>query len=225
MKKFITLMCCVMFLTGMCGIVNSILGAKGIEFLEETSIPLPDGLTAVEYLESTGTQYIDTGIFLNYYDVCEVKTMFFNRSSIFGTNLSDFHFNLTGTKDTTFAYYVVSSYFGQTVTSYGEEYVFRIGNGNFYIFNDLVAWRKISDSTATKTCLLFARNYNTGINDFLKGRIYWFNVIRSRNLICNMVPVRFVNELGEDEGAMYDFVSGELFRNQGSGSFVIGPDL
>ena len=40
-----------------------------------------------------------------------------------------------------------------------------------------------------------------------------------------LIPVRFTNEYGETEGAMYDQISGGLFRNQGTGSFIIGPDI
>lgn len=38
------------------------------------------------------------------------------------------------------------------------------------------------------------------------------------------IAVRFTNELGETEGAMYDRVSGQLYRNAGTGAFIIGPD-
>ena len=40
----------------------------------------------------------------------------------------------------------------------------------------------------------------------------------------DFIPVRFTNELGETEGAMFDRVSGQLFRNDGTGAFIIGPD-
>lgn len=36
--------------------------------------------------------------------------------------------------------------------------------------------------------------------------------------------VRFTNELGQSEGALYDAVSGQLFRNVGTGVFTVGPD-
>lgn len=39
-----------------------------------------------------------------------------------------------------------------------------------------------------------------------------------------MIAVRFTNEQGVSEGAMYDRVSGQLFRNAGTGAFTIGPD-
>lgn len=43
-------------------------------------------------------------------------------------------------------------------------------------------------------------------------------------LVRDMIPVRFTNEHGQSEGAMYDRVSGQLFRNVGTGTFTIGPD-
>ena len=54
-----------------------------------------------------------------------------------------------------------------------------------------------------------------------KNRIYYFQI---ENCI-DLVPVKFTNEKGQREGAMYDKISGQLFRNIGTGKFEIGPDL
>ena len=43
-------------------------------------------------------------------------------------------------------------------------------------------------------------------------------------ILGSFIPVRFTTELGVSEGAMYDKVSGQLYRNAGTGAFVIGPD-
>ena len=43
-------------------------------------------------------------------------------------------------------------------------------------------------------------------------------------VVHDLIPVRFTNEKDKPEGAMYDKVSGKLFRNQGTGKFIIGPD-
>lgn len=48
---------------------------------------------------------------------------------------------------------------------------------------------------------------------------------RNGEKILDMISVRFTNENNISEGAMYDRVSGELFRNAGTGAFVIGPDI
>jgi hypothetical protein len=44
-------------------------------------------------------------------------------------------------------------------------------------------------------------------------------------IVRDMIPVRFTNELGQTEGAMFDKVSGQLFRNQGTGAFSWGNDI
>lgn len=43
--------------------------------------------------------------------------------------------------------------------------------------------------------------------------------------IIDMSPVRFFNENHEIEGGLYDRISNTIFRNIGSGKFIIGPDL
>ena len=44
------------------------------------------------------------------------------------------------------------------------------------------------------------------------------------SVVRDFIPVRFTNEDGESEGAMFDKVSGQLFRNSGTGAFIVGPD-
>ena len=56
------------------------------------------------------------------------------------------------------------------------------------------------------------------------GRIMSFKAESANGMVRGLQPVRFTNELGVSEGAMYDKVSKQLFRNQGTGDFVIGPD-
>lgn len=57
-----------------------------------------------------------------------------------------------------------------------------------------------------------------------RTRIFILDVFRNGVKIAEYIPVRFTNENGISEGAMYDRISGQLFRNQGTGAFVIGPD-
>ena len=51
------------------------------------------------------------------------------------------------------------------------------------------------------------------------GRIYSAKMVSNRVSIFDFVPVRKGNI-----GYMYDRVSGQLFGNQGTGAFIIGPD-
>ena len=60
------------------------------------------------------------------------------------------------------------------------------------------------------------RNQRTSVK---KARI-----VSMGSVLFDAIPVRFTNENGVSEGAMYDRVSGNLFRNAGTSSFIIGPD-
>ena len=55
------------------------------------------------------------------------------------------------------------------------------------------------------------------------GRIYYIK-ISTNSKTFDFIPVRFTNKNGVSEGAMYDRISGRLFRNSGTGAFIIGPD-
>ena len=54
--------------------------------------------------------------------------------------------------------------------------------------------------------------------------IYKYQVENNGKLVLDFIPVRFKNEVGKQEGAMFDKVSKKLFRNSGTGSFIIGPE-
>ena len=59
----------------------------------------------------------------------------------------------------------------------------------------------------------------------LNGRLRICSIrIESETTVRNFQPVRFTNGLGQSEGAMYDRVSGQLFRNSGTGAFNYGND-
>ena len=55
-------------------------------------------------------------------------------------------------------------------------------------------------------------------------KYYYISIIVDGKLVRDLIPVRFTNGDGVSEGAMYDKVSGQLYRNAGTGEFLIGPD-
>jgi hypothetical protein len=69
------------------------------------------------------------------------------------------------------------------------------------------------------------------------ARVFSFKIWIGGAFIRDFIPVRFTNELGQSEGAMYDRANPTvgmnpdgsartdgLYRNRGTGIFVIGPD-
>ena len=83
-----------------------------------------------------------------------------------------------------------------------------------------------SSNTSPDRCFKIGtfRNYADPVTAF-KGKLYAFSMRWANGAhLIDLIPVRFTNENEEPEGALYDRVSGELFRNAGLGSFIIGPD-
>ena len=66
--------------------------------------------------------------------------------------------------------------------------------------------------------------WNRANNSLAKTRLVKVVFSVDNTILGSFIPVRFTNEDGVSEGAMYDKVSGQLFGNSGTGAFVIGPD-
>lgn len=82
-----------------------------------------------------------------------------------------------------------------------------------------------SNSLGNKGELGIFFNSGVGASFHSQGCSCGFLFMKVGEMIArDFIPVRFTNENGVSEGAMYDRVSGQLFRNAGTGEFIIGPD-
>ena len=66
--------------------------------------------------------------------------------------------------------------------------------------------------------------WNLANNSLAKTRLVKVVFSVDNTILGSFIPVRFTNEDGVSEGVMYDKVSGQLYRNAGTGAFIIGPD-
>lgn len=197
--------------------------------------PLPYD-AEVEYLESTGTQYIDTGA-IWYGDDYEIQIDFFLTDSTFiGGNVP------FGAQDslTLCALLFQGSPYNGTVLVYGGSGstdnrakfdLFNLGRNNITMrLNNNVVTVTINGTVTTysaqtdcvnviPTISLFAVHQPDGYKILARMKLYSFRLIKQGSLIRDMKPVRKGNT-----GYLYDKVSGQLFGNQGTGSFVVGPD-
>ena len=159
----------------------------------------------VEYLESTGTQYIDTGCTPSINDQvewigeCNEKNVPFgclNFAIAFADNMWWKRCNLPSGMRTNIRFNLKEIFVGKTVNivSKGGKYKGSRGNheasGHLWLFG-----RSDTGIKGEGRCSLF----------IIAGRIYLIPVVKS------------------NEGMMYDRVSGQLFRNAGTGAFVVGP--
>ena len=209
----------------------SMLGSKGTAFGEASAIP---DTAIVEYLESkvdTGTDgaYIlsSCSITANNRFVVEFEYLGSKTTVILGRNAGSYECFIQGNG---------GGYFGGG--SFKASMPF-INTGRHEIDFDLTAGdmcltidgREIKTSTKTQPSrglfplFICAPSGDNKLTRLVKSRIYRFSAWHQGELVEDLVPIRFLNENGEQEGAMYNRVTGELYRNQGSDAFVIGPDV
>ena len=186
----------------------------------------------VEYLESTGTQYVDTGIapknvpgFAMSLDCMRISGGW----SGYGTGV------FPGQR------IVLRNYTGGTALQVGSDVY---GNGSildgiritvsFDMVNGHVSVGEYSNTfdPATYTNLgngynfyLFAvsRNNTPNPNPYDNLRVYGAKFWSNGVLVRDFQPVR-VGSGSSAVGYLFDRVSGELFGNAGTGAFTIGPD-
>ena len=198
---------------------------------------LPAGYTQLEYLESSGTQYIDTGISPDLYTRVDYKVRFLDNETTSGAPIIGARVG----RDNYNRFLPISySFGGQPVNVWrtvfgnsqrGDTYIdFNINyEGSFQpkhqksIVNGVTySWAKITfRKDEQNTIYLFA---TSGYSESLynsKGRIYYVKIyVDSENLSFNGIPAR-----RDSDGVlgMYDTVSGTFFTNSGTGTFIAGP--
>lgn len=81
----------------------------------------------------------------------------------------------------------------------------------------------VTDGSENTAPIYLFRSSMTGSSGHapgFQGRFYYFQIYEGEQLVMDLRPVR-----KGTTGYMYDKVSGRLFGNQGTGEFVLGPDV
>ena len=191
---------------------------------------LPTSYTALEYLESTGTQYIDTGIAPTNTTGLMVK---FNRQTngdqvvvgVLTGNGGAGQIDVNpwnGTLTMPFAESYRYAICGQMIDKIDYEVSINYKNNRKRYVNGI----SVLDISKTlvahdNTIYMFAGHSGSGPADwFLKGHIYYLQITEGTELVRNFIPARRNSDgvLG-----MYDTVTNAFFINNGTGEFIAGP--
>lgn len=192
---------------------------------------LPDGYSEVEYIESSGTQYVNTGFYPNQdtrLDIVAVPLsvadanvgagfIFYGSGSDYNSNafecysaLSAYEFNYDGQHTM-----IGSSAVGQMVQiSHNKNSVSLIIDGveTSYSFN-------YNSFTSPYSLTLFAINRGSIISGL--QRIYSCQIYDNGTLVLDFVPCKNPsNAIG-----LYDLVNGQFYGNSGTGSFTAGNEV
>lgn len=193
----------------------------------------PEGYTQVEYIQSSGTQYIDTGFKPGGNTKVVIDFYAYNQSTaqqgVFGgrTNITDGLFSLlTGTSTSSLQadYDTAQSLANINNTISGLDLTKRvvISMSNALVINSSsVASVDIKTFTSTQNMYLFANNNGGTLQ--LPSSLYLYSCMIYDNdtLVRNFIPCK--NSAGTV--GLYDATNGVFYQNAGSGSFTAGPDV
>lgn len=220
------------------------IAAKGVTVSAATTI---DGYAAlvdsiqglpydarIEYIEGTGTQWIDTGIKVAGSDIVSVDMTFTVTALNSGTNtILCGAYDNTGSQKRLFLYVTSAgkisiaystTYSTSNSLAAGADYVctfaFRSGRQNT-LFNTIPGGTNLTGNIPENTSFaVFTAKFGSSTLDITKMKLRHFSMSKNNSLLIDLVPVR-VGQVGY----MYDAVSGELFGNVGTGNFTLGPDV
>lgn len=191
---------------------------------------LPSAYQHVEYLQSSGTQYIDTA------------------RKVQSSNIS-VNIKLQRTSSSSSEMNALSNQDSST-----NRFVFGVSNGNWFLYN------RTSSSTYTNSTIsadlniaeleiYFNNNQKKLVKDGVEtswitasaitnnnknlillqaavggygfvGRLYYFDYAEDNELVFKMIPCY---RKSDDKPGMYDLVSKTFYTNSGTGEFTVGP--
>ncbi len=188
----------------------------------------PTEYTQLEYIESTGTQYIDTGVFPRADDriECDFSTSSSGQDSkfIYGFWSSDkakqFGINTFGDWNKNRATLYVYTFDGTRSFQVNNLNINKsvLKNYQWYL-NDEFLMQTSSTTVYDTSIYLFA----AGVSESYFGvaKIYKYKHYQNNTLVRNFIPAK---RNSDGEIGMYDTVTGHFFTNEGTGIFIAGPE-
>lgn len=188
---------------------------------EEEKIILPKGFKRVEYLESTGTQWLETNIKLS--NKCKVilDCAFGNKEfkGIYGYDQANDRFAIYNNSA------LRIDYGGNQMTNLplsiklGERYLIERDGNRTYVDGDLILTQTEYEFESRGTAKLFWTGY---LNWYATAfKVYRFTIYKEEVCVLNFIPCLDENNIP----CMYDMVSQQAFRNQGTGKFLTNKDF
>ena len=208
--------------------------SKVYKYQLSTGNDIPDAYQQVQYLQSSGTQYIDTKVVptintrVDY--KLELTQIMTGSQPLLGartgnanpsrflpfafTSASNQGRTVLGNTNPTFTIAINTIYTGSFRPSDNVSII----NGTSYS----LANHSYTVSDDTNTFYLFATSGYSGVLYNSIGRLYYVQLYNSGTLVRNFIPC--VRKLDNVAG-MYDTVNSVFYTNDGTGTFTTGPNV
>ena len=182
---------------------------------------VPEGYTQLEYIESSKTQYIDTGFKPNQDTKAEIKYQTPDTKShcIAGCD--------TRWKTKGFSFYPSDAEFGNTAPGGNLP---RTGQITIDILDKGVLYRdgtrRWASTSQAFSCdwnfYIFAQNRNGALNEPITEKVYYCKIWDNGTLIRNFIPAR---RNSDSAIGMYDLANSSFYANAGSDTFAAGTEI
>ena len=194
---------------------------------EDWPDPLPSGYTRLEYIEGTGTQYIDTGYF-----PCELTRVVTAVTPTSGNSTNGVFGGRTDNNVSTFSLWCVNGVF-RTDFDTNRQHVttdVKVETGVRVEVDKDRGTTKLGSKTFKQTGMgfraansmhVFAVNPDSSRPRYFHGRIETFSIYESGLLEHELIPAR---RASDGAVGMYDTVDGVFLANSGTGAFKAGPE-
>lgn len=182
---------------------------------------LPSGYKKLEYIQSSGTQYIDTGFKPNQntkieLDVLSAEGTSSNIPYIFGAQDSNNYFVAT---------WVLGYGSGMVTTGInlydGEFHVVKVENGALYKDGSIIAQGTVSSFSIGVPIFLFAVNSSRQSTGYGACKLRSCKIYDNGTLVRDFIPCK--NASGVI--GLWDDVNSAFYQNAGSGTFTSGPEI
>ena len=199
--------------------------------------PSPSGYTQLEYIESTGTQCIDTGI-ANWNNTLEyeIKLSIQQQQSEIKTYFGSYDEWSTSKNNvpniSTWTRYRVASNFRAGFSSNsGTDIGIKNGQtGTISFKGNTISWSEGSSSsfdrgydfTVPTSIYLFAQHAGNSVAEHAITKIYYAKFWLNGELVRNLIPAM---RNSDSKVGMRDTVTGQFFTNAGTGEFIAGDIL
>lgn len=198
---------------------------------------VPSGYTPIEYIESDGTQYIDTGYAPPQLAKIDIEFMYL------GTEYSGWTclYGVRGTANTSYFCAFINSETNMLSPNYSTfdpgsnsttEIVpngymhIRTNKGNLYLNSQIqtTCSTTLNDRTTPNCNLyLFALNTASGVsNRNIKARIYDCNIYNDTTQVRQFIPVR---RNSDNKTGLYDLLTDTFYTSATEYDFIAGPDI
>ena len=196
--------------------------SKTYKYQLSTGNDIPDAYQLVEYLESNGSQAIDTGIVPNGNTIWEIKFRKHTDANpyqgLYETNQRFRIDNNTAGLGTNYAYFDGNT----TAIPKDKDYIVIWNTATPSITIDSTVTNVSTPNfTTSLTIHLFAQKNASSIT-YGKSRVYYSKITQNGVLVRDLVPC--VRKLDNVAG-MYDKVTGTFFKNINTGSFTAGNNI